>query len=255
MKNIIRAEFYKLYHSKTLWICLTLAIIVALVIPFGIKAAISAQEPDYIDKTWNAMTVYNYGLSHPMLTLVIALFVTLTSVGEFHFGTMKNYLSKGIRRESVFLAKAIVSALGTTAIFLVFEGVLFLTANGLFGFDGSSVFSGAAFAASFFLVWLLLLAYTSLLLMVVFLAKNGMAAIGINICLVSLFPTLLGALNFLFGKSAFKPTSLWLDSMLSGASLLPLSNSAIIFASVGSLGYLAASLAFGIWRFKKADIK
>ena len=42
MKNIIRAEFYKLYHSKTLWICLTLAIIVALFIPFGIKAAISA---------------------------------------------------------------------------------------------------------------------------------------------------------------------------------------------------------------------
>ena len=89
-------------------------------------------------------------------------------------------------------------------MFAVFIPIILLSGTIFLGFDPHGVFHPADFAGTLVTSWLLLMAYTAVFVAIVtFLRSNG-AAIATNICLVSISPTLLQALDFLFGRAGFK---------------------------------------------------
>ena len=89
-------------------------------------------------------------------------------------------------------------------MFAVFIPIILLSGTIFLEFDPHGVFHPADFAGTLVTSWLLLMAYTAVFVAIVtFLRSNG-AAIATNICLVSISPTLLQALDFLFGRAGFK---------------------------------------------------
>lgn len=100
--NMVKAKFYKLKKSTPFWICLLICAFLAALFPFALQQAVTSGEPDAQNLSLSAVEIMGYSLSMPVLPLVASVFVSIFVSGEFHHGTMKNYISKGFRREHIF---------------------------------------------------------------------------------------------------------------------------------------------------------
>ena len=86
------------------------------------------------------------------------------------------------------------------------------------------------------------------------LRSNG-ASIGVNICLVSIFPTLLSAADFIFKRIGFQLSTGWIDANLSAvATLTPASGALLTGVPVGCV-WLLLGIVGGTGMFRRQDIK
>ncbi|MGN0354708.1 MAG: ABC transporter permease [Muricoprocola sp.] len=253
--NMIKAEFYKLKKSSSFWICLLICAFFAALMPFALQQAVASGEPDVQDLSLSAVEIIGYCLSSPTLSLVAAVFVSIFVSGEFHYGTMKNYISKGFRREHIFLSKFAVCAFAVTAMFGVFVPVIMISGTIFLGFDPHGVFQLANFVMVLLVSWLLFMAYVAVFVAVSTILRSNGAAIATNICIVSIFPTLLQALDFLFGRIGFKISPLWIEEKLSAVTSLPLPSGALLAGTITAIVYLLLVNMGGIYLFKRHDVK
>ena len=159
----------------------------------------------------------------PILTLISAVFTSIFVSGEFHNGTIKNYLLRGCGRTQLFLAKYSVCAVAVTAMLLA--------------------------------VWLLMMAYTAVFTAVGMTLRSSGASIGVNICLVSIFPTLLSAVDFIVGSLGIQISGWWLESNLSAvATMTPDAGALPMGAAVGII-WLMLGITGGTALFCRQDIK
>lgn len=196
-----------------------------------------------------------FGLNMPILALIAAVFVSIFISGEFHFGTMKNYISKGFNRDRIFLAKLATCASAVSILYAVFVPVILIAGTIFLGFDPHGVFDPAQFAGTVVVSWLLFMAYVAVFTVVSFNIQSSGAAIAVNICLVSIFPTILHALDFVFGKTGFKISSLWLPHFLSDVTSYPIQFGAVPAGIAAAVIYLLLSYFGGTYLFRKQDIK
>lgn len=117
---MIKAELYKLKKSTPFWVCLLVCVFFAAIMPFALQQAVASGEAEVKDLSLSAVETVGYCLGSPTLSLVAAVFVSIFVSGEFHHGTMKNYISKGFRREHIFLSKFAACAIAVTAMFIAF---------------------------------------------------------------------------------------------------------------------------------------
>lgn len=103
--------------------------------------------------------------------------------------------------------------------------------------------------------WLLFMAYAGVFTAVSTTLRSNGAAIATNICLVSIFPTLLQAFDFLFGKIGVQISPLWIEEKLSAVTKLPLPAGALSAGLMSAIVYLIAANIVGIYLFKKNDVK
>ena len=86
------------------------------------------------------------------------------------------------------------------------------------------------------------------------LRSNG-ASIGVNICLVRIFPTLLSAADFIFKRIGFQISTGWIDANLSAvATLTPASGALLTGVLVGCV-WLLLGVIGGTGMFRRQDIK
>ena len=131
-------------------------------------------------------------------------------------------------------------------MFAVFIPIILLSGTIFLGFDPHGVFHPADFAGTLVTSWLLFIAYTAVFVAIVtFLRSNG-AAIATNICLVSIFPTLLQAPDFLFGRIGLKFFPVWIGEKLSSVTSLPLPSGAVMAGILIAILYVIAASAVGI---------
>lgn len=253
--NMVKAEFYKLKKSTPFWICLLICVLFAAVLPFALQQAVASGEPDMQNLSLSAVEIMGQSLSMPVFSLVAAVFVSIFVSGEFHHGTMKNYISKGFRREHIFPSKFLACAVAVTAMFVVFIPVVLVSGTIFLGFDPHGVFQPADFTGTLIASWLLFMAYVAVFVAVATLLRSNGAAIATNICLVSIFPTLLQALDFLFRRIGFKISPLWIGEKLSSVTSLPLPSGALLAGIATAIIYVIVASAVGIYLFKKHDIK
>ena len=252
--NSFKSEFYKLRKLKVFYICLIACVAAAFLVPLAIKQAIATGEL-FSPFAIGSIDALFYSLGMPILSLIIAVFVSIFVSSEFHNGTMKNIVSKGVRREVLFLAKFTVCALAATAMYIFYIAFAICSGAIFLGFDPNGTFAADTFIGVVCLIWLLLLAYTAVFTAFGMLLRSNGASIAVNICLVSIFPTLLNALDYLFHFSGFKISSLWIDGNLTAIATMSPASGDIISASVVGIVWLAIAVTGGILLFKKHDIK
>ena len=191
----------------------------------------------------------------PILTLVAAVFTSVFVSGEFTHGTMKNYVSKGFKRTKLFGAKFLACAVAVTLMMVVFVPVILLSGTIFLGFDPHGVFSLSAFIGMLLAVWLLMMAYTAVFTAIGMTLRSNGASIGVNICLVSIFPTLLSAADFIFKRIGFQISTGWIDANLSAvATLTPASGALLTGVLVGCV-WLLLGVIDGTGMFRRQDIK
>lgn len=140
-------------------------------------------------------------------------------------------------------------------MFAVFNPVVLISGTIFLGSDPHGVFQPAGFAGALVTAWLLFIAYVAVLVAIVTLLRSNGAAIATNICLVSIFPTLLQAPDFLFGRIGLKIFPVWIGEKLSPVTSLPLPSGAVMAGILIAILYVIAASAVGIYLFKKHDVK
>lgn len=253
--NLLGSEMYKFRKSNAFRSCLIISALFAILLPFALQQAVASGEPDVKDLSLSSIEVMGFGLNMPIFALVAAVFVSIFISGEFHFGTMKNYISKGFNRNRIFLAKLIICAAAVSIMYVVFVSVLLISGTVFLGFDPHGVFEPTQFAGTLIVSWLLFMAYTAVFTVVSFNVPGNGAAIAVNICLVSIFPTILQALDFVFGKIGIKISSLWIEHYLSAVTSYPIASGAIQAGIVAAVIYLFLSYFGGTYLFRKQDVK
>lgn len=137
-------------------------------------------------------------------------------------------------------------------MFAVFNPVVLISGTIFLGSDPHGVFQPAGFAGALVTAWLL---FVAVLVAIATLLRSNGAAIATNICLVSIFPTLLQAPDFLFGRIGLKIFPVWIGEKLSSVTSLPLPSGAVMAGILIAILYVIAAGAVGIYLFKKHDVK
>lgn len=255
--SIIKSELYKLKKSKMFYICLILCAALAVFLAFVVKMGVATRGTEdiaAIAETISAVSLLELTLGQAFLPTIIAIFVSIFVSGEFHNGTMKNYVAKGFNRSRVYLSKLFVCSMAVLMMYIAHVVSAFVTGTLLWGFDPYGVATFSNVATIILSEGLLLIAYSSVFIFTSMWLRSVGASIAVNICMVSLLPTFLMAINYIIGDS-ITLSNYWISgNIIALASLAPESGAVLLGIIVG-LCYLVGGTIVGNVLFKKVDIK
>lgn len=278
MINLLRADFYKLFHTKVLYVCTFV-----LLCYIGIVAAafysldhmpqekkamlqegnqsaegVSLTVDDEVDISvqflqsgtqFVATVISESGI----IVLIIGIMIAILVGGEFKERTIKSMVAKGYKREHIVITKIIVSAVAI---------LIMVTCAALVAFIIGSVLSGKANSYSnselLAIVRSLLgglatfVAFSSLYTFIVIAIRNVELSVVINIVIILMLPNILGVIERAW-KIPFSEIQLTegLNRVIeSNASIANLSHLGILF-----VGYVIISTIVACLVFKRADVK
>ena len=239
MKSLIRSDFYKLRKAKSFWVCMILAVALAvfsvLIMDFSVKLMDkvpqqAAQEEAALEESGLNISTDGIPMSSADLnasnmllmqfagttTILISIFVSLFVGGEFSHGTIKNLASKNHTRTQIYLSKIIVSVIAAIVMTLLYAVV----ATGL----GTALWGFGKVDSSF--------------------VANACKGIGIEFLLVSAFTAVFVMFSMLIRQSggAIAATS-DITGKLAARSICV------------AFGFFIVATAIGLISFRKRDIK
>ncbi|MFP3153917.1 ABC transporter permease [Lachnospiraceae bacterium ZAX-1] len=258
--NIIKSEFYKLKKSKVFYFCLLACVVLAVfsvVLAGSIQAGVLTRGVEAAEETTEVLTgvsLLEQALGLDFLPTIFAVFVSIFVAGEFTNGSMKNYVSKGYSRVAIYLSKFMVCGVAVMAMYLVNIVLACAIGSAIWGFDPTGLATAGNIATMVLGEALLLLAYTSLfVLLSMWLRSNGVS-IAVNICVVSLFSTILMLTTFITGDS-ITLANYWISGNVSALATIAPENGAVMQGLIVGLCYLIGGTVLGSVLFKKQDIK
>lgn len=144
MKNLLRAEFYKVKKSKTVKICLLIAAAFALLMAI-MTAVLSNFMPEEVAGMPILMDLTAYSSLNAVLTdsLEFSVFVLIAAIAlivyEFSRNTIRNYFNSGYTRGQIYFAKFLTLSLVTVVYFMVYLIITFVTRIIFFGTGGAAI--------------------------------------------------------------------------------------------------------------------
>ncbi len=194
MTNYIRSEFYRLSHSRSTY--LFILICSALLTSAHVMLVVVAHREEGFPY---ATTDFAFGLFYSSISAVFLLCITVASIifgNEYNQHTLKNSISYGISRGSIYFGKLIVEIIYALIAFTVITGVDIGTAYLLLensGPEGLELLLKYCFAALPQLLFAL--AATNCFLFII--ESNG-TAIGVIIGTTVVYPIINGYLGIKF---------------------------------------------------------
>jgi len=189
MFNLLKSDLYKLAKSKTF--LLGLLACVALTIPIVFVMHI---EPGMFQFTGGAGAIVGF-LPMNLHLYFVAAFVAIFITSEFHYGTMKNILSRGSGRIAVFFSKFIVCSLAAVLLLLVFILTIVVVGSILFGYDPDGISTASGLISIIFFQSLMTVAYTALFTLFSIAIRNLGGAIVTNIMFIAMGGTILAVMG------------------------------------------------------------
>jgi ABC-2 type transport system permease protein len=255
--NIIKSEFYKLKKSRAFYICLLACVVLAVfsvVLAGSIQAGILVRGAAETAEPLTGVSLLEQTLGLDFLPTIIAVFVSIFVAGEFVNGAMKNYVSKGYSRVKIYLAKFLVCGTAVMAMYIVNTALACAIGSALWGFDPTGLATAGSIATMLLSEGLLLLAYTSVFVFLAMWLRSNGASIAVNICVVSLFSTILMLTSFITGDSVTL-ANYWISGNVSALASITPENGAVLQGVIVGFCYLIGGTVLGSLLFKKQDIK
>lgn len=200
MINALKADFYKLKHQKSLWICLivlcAMMLFVMVIFRVAMPTVLYVDETtgeeilygDYYDVPSTARDYVYFAANYSNLLLILIILVALLFVTEYVHGTIRNDVASGVRRWQLFASKAVwmaVICFAFTAIIMLFTLIFSLMLFGEYG----AAFNGKEFGY-LLLSWLtqslVYTAYAVIFMFIGVLTRSVGATIAVGIIFFSI---------------------------------------------------------------------
>lgn len=266
MLNILKSDFYKLIKSRAFWVCIVLCMAFAVFMVTAMHVGISSghfgnggggpggmtleELIENISATWALLAYLDMGLH----LIFIAVFVSIFVSSEFHFGTMKNVLSRGASRINVFLSKIIVCSFASVIILLAFVLAMLVSGTFAWGYDPNGIATLNEMISMVALQGLMVLGYAALFTFISMSIRGTGGAIAANVILVMMAAYLFGAISMLFGGS-INLGDYWLEWGVSNLAEYSPATEYIIQGIIIAFVWGIASIVAGLTFFKKQDVK
>ncbi len=260
MLKLLRADFYRLFRSKSFYICTLVAIALSLMdlwisyvayktMPEQ-KEVFAAILPDSgIDF---GIKVLANGNVEMLLSIIIAIFIT----AEFSHGTMKNVVSKGYSKIKIYFSKYITML--TATYIVLFLGMIIGTINATFTSGKLGDFNAENVAwifKSLGIEIVLNAAFVAILVLVSMIVRNLGGVIAINILgVMTVMPLIFMLLQYI-AKGKIKFTEYDLFTNITTSIAKGTQTSDLLRAVIVGCIYFILMTGIGIFAFKKSDIK
>lgn len=274
MTGLIKADFKKLFKSKTLLVCSLIALGISLLTVFVMHMALSvlgdkmqmakdmmsmaggdesidmsvalSQIPD--NNIWSFVDML---FKDSNIGIFIAICVCVFVASEYSMGTLKNIVSRGFSRNQIYFSKLLVSVVCSVIITAVYVtgGAIMST----FWANEEVKATVSQIILSIISYMLIIFAMTSLYLMIAFIvAKSGLSiavSIGAVVLISSIFEMLAMSIEHFENYSKY-----WLPNTLSIVST-SIKDGQWYVPMLIAAGYFAVTTIIGLLVFKKRDIK
>jgi hypothetical protein len=261
MSKLLRSDFYRLFKSKSFYICSVIAFglfILNLCIAYWASKLATGSEEIYAnmlpkDGISFALSAFANGNVQMILAIITGIYIT----ADFAHGTMKNVVSKGFSRIQIYLSKLITMI---AAVFIIIAATFIVGAIGATIISGKfgdlSADSVKNIVSVVGIEILLNTALTSLLVFVGMLFRNLGGTIAFNILGVLSFGPLIFSLLEILVKNKIKFT----EFSLSNNIMLYIADKSVtgsdyLRSAIVALVFFAISTGLGIFAFQKTDVK
>ena len=142
MKNLLKHDFYRIFHSKLALISLIIVAAFALALPaifFGLEALVNIG----IDEITTDADVtlfgaqFMFGLSYSLSTnvgIIVPIFGSIFVISDIRQGSTRNKLIRGYKKIEIFSSQSIVSMSYILTIITTYTVLTFLFSSLFFGF-------------------------------------------------------------------------------------------------------------------------
>lgn len=238
MGKLLRFEFRKLFQNKVFYICI--AISIAL---FAITTAtnvvlqqtlkqVAEDTGTYLpDASFTAVDLLKGFFGSSNASIITAILVVILVSGDYTNDITKNIYSKGYSRESLFIAKYIVSLIAV--LILILAGMLISFFTGAVILDGIGDM-GKNYALSIVCIIIIAIAYHSFYFGISLLLKKTGGSIAICIIGPTLIYLLLLMADTFLKIDNFSFANYWLDARISQLSATDVENETIIGSLITS---------------------
>ncbi|MCL2783319.1 MAG: ABC transporter permease [Propionibacteriaceae bacterium] len=265
MRSILTADFYKLIRSKAFWICAAVGIVVAILMVVALNADIARSlargansrgyaQAQAMQAAASAVWAIPQFLSQSFIVLLAGIFSAIFITAEFSDGTIKNTLSRGAERISVFASKFVTCTVASLFIFITSIAALLVAGSIVWGFDPQGAATAGGFAGMIALQALLMVGFAALFTFLGETIRSTGGAIATAIIATMMVSTLLGALNALF-NTTIDLTQYWLGGAVSTLATTSPAASDVVRGVVVAVVWGVVSLVLGGWLFRKRDVK
>lgn len=266
MLNLLRADFYKLLRRKSFYICGILAIVVAClsVVLENMSFTYTLQGmgidfdslPAMYRLYFSGVSAFTrtIGLGAIFITIMVSMFVS----SEFSFGTIKNIVTSGKSRISIYTSKLIMALVISTIYTLL---------CGLAGFATGSIIWGTGeitrteYLELFRIIGLIIaveFSMQALFTMVSFIVRTTGAAITINLIIGTVISETLPIINIVFKRmlsvEEFDVLKYWPYTYLGVFNQFEIPTEQITTGLIVCAITLVASTLIGMFTFQKRDI-
>lgn len=274
MTGLIKADFKKLFKSKTLLVCSLIALGISLLTVFVMHMVLSisgdkmqmaksmmdmaggdesidmnvvlSQIPD--NNIWSFADIQ---FKDGNINIFIAICVCVFVASEYNMGTLKNIVSRGFPRNQIYFSKLLVSVVCSVIITAVYvtSGAIMST----FWANEEVKAAASQIILSIISYMLIIFAMASLFLMIaVTVRKSGLSiaiSIGAMMLISSIFEMLAMSIEHFENYSKY-----WLPNTLSIVST-SIKDGQWYVPMLIAAGYFAVTTIIGLLVFKKRDIK
>lgn len=260
MFNIIKADFYKFFKSKTFYVSLIVALLFATL--FVVATYFGLQEmgqpggpPVGAPIPTNVRGLLFRAIDSNIVIMLIAVMTSIFVSAEYSTGIIKDTVSSGKSRTKIFLSKLIVTGVG--AILILLFNVVYQSLFGLLFIEYGAAFNIAEFwliAKTLLSAIVVIVAFNTLFATLTTAFKTLGASLASNIGLL-MFGGLIFYLISLIGDFFKNISDYWLADNLTAVVANATANTYEFRPLIIALCYLAISTIIGILIFKKQDIK
>lgn len=287
MINLIESELYKLKKSKTFKICMFLSFIISVTLIFIsmssniLSSNILIQtifEQDQLDKLidnyinqypfvsaivgtgWNptemnttdpiAYTINSIGFAAP-ISIIFAIFISIFITSDFSNGNIKNIISKGYSRFSIYISKLIVVFISSILILYIFLFTSFIISFIANGFKITNLSNLVTML--YFLVYqsIVHISIASIFTMFSVIFDNTIISTLANLFILPMFTTAFQFISIIFKINVY---SFWIPACSTVFNSLNTTKYDIFKGVIISSIYLIVSTSVGIYMFKNKDI-
>lgn len=271
MFKMMHADFYRLWRTKSFFICTAVAAVIAILRVVIIQSSYNilkgvpstqAGVKESMDLYSQMMKAGGIGqlatcMSGNLIPLLIAIVVSLFVCIEFTSGAIKN--AHGFNRSEIYFSTLLTAAVSGLIMMLVYMLLSFSVGSIAWGVGTTDADTAVTLLKIIGIQALLILACTSLFVMVAMLMRNGGGTIAINLGSFIVVPLILGIIDALFNNAAHEKvvnlSQYWVANSGSLAATLRLKNDDIITCLIVAGCYIVIPSAIGAFTFEKRDIK